>query len=386
MKEGEPMKIHGMLLLAMLFAGCGVHINRSLPDRSTRLNDMLERSLQANQFPGIQYVVVDSGSTLYEFTGGQADIGHNIPMRAATTMMAYSMTKTFTAAAVLQLAEHGKLSLDDSVVTHFPSTPYGPSMRIRHLVSQTSGIPDPIPLRWVHLASRHAEFNEDAALAGVLKENPKPVFPPGSKYAYSNISYWILGRIIEKASGQPYAAYMKEHIFQPLGVDSSEADFVIPGNAPHAKGYLRKYSFMNLFKGFIIADEFIGDYEGNWLHINDHHLNGPGFGGLVATAKSVARFLQDQLKERSVLFATATHDLFFARQSTNAGEPIAMTLGWHIGDAEGKRYYYKEGGGGGYHAEMRVYPDRRLATVIMVNETSSDCTGVQTELDGEFLR
>jgi D-alanyl-D-alanine carboxypeptidase len=380
------MKIHRMVLLAILLPGCGVHMDRSLPDRATRLNDMLERSLQANQFPGIQYIVVDSGATLYEYIGGQADIRNNIPMRAATTMMAYSMTKTFTAAAVLQLVERGKLSLDDSVVTHFPSTPYGRSMRIRHLVSQTSGIPDPIPLRWVHLASRHAGFNEDAALAGILKENPEPRFPPGSKYAYSNISYWILGKIIERVSGQPYAAYMKKHIFMPLGLDSSAADFVIPGNVPHAKGYLRKCSFMNLFKGFFIADEFIGDYEGNWLHINDHHLNGPGFGGLVTTAEGVARFLQDQLKEHSVLFNTPTHDLFFARQSTNSGETIAMTLGWHIGDSEGIPYYHKEGGGGGYHAEMRVYPGRRIATVIMVNESSSDCTGVQTELDSEFLR
>ena len=85
-------------------------------------------------------------------------------MRPSTTMMAYSMTMTFTAAAVLQLVEEGRLSLDDSVSRYLPSSPYDRSMKVRHLLSQTSGIPDPIPLRWAHLAGEHPSFNENLAL------------------------------------------------------------------------------------------------------------------------------------------------------------------------------------------------------------------------------
>jgi len=306
-------------------------------------------------------------------------------MKSSTTMMAYSMTKTFTAAAILQLVEQGKLSLDDSVVTYVPSSPYDRGMRIRHLISQTSGIPDPIPLSWVHLAQDHRTFNEHRALETILKEHPKQEFSSGEKYAYSNISYWLLGIIIEKVSGQPYQKYMSENVFAPLNLTPSDAGYSIVDASNHAKGYLKKYSFMNLFKSFLLDGKFIGEYEGGWLHINDHYLNGPGFGGMVTTAQAVATFLQDQMKHTSALFSNKTRHMFYTQQKTSSGKPIGMTLGWHIGDLDGALYYYKEGGGGGYHSEMRLFPKQKLATVIMVNETSSRCTDLQDVLDKEFM-
>jgi D-alanyl-D-alanine carboxypeptidase len=300
-------------------------------------------------------------------------------------MMAYSMTKTFTAAAVLQLVEQGKLALDDSVLAHFPATPYDHSMTIRHLLSQTSGIPNPIPLQWVHLARQHETFDERRALEEVMQKNATLKFPPGSKYGYSNISYWILGKIVERVGGQPFPEYMYRHIFQPLGLAKSRIGFTILEGALHSKGYLKKYSFMNLMKNFLIKKEFIDTYEGSWLHINDHYLNGPGFGGMIATAQCVSSFLQDQLKDDSVLFDKKTKKLFFDQQLTTTGVFIAMTLGWHIGTLGGQTYFYKEGGGGGYHAEMRVYPAQQVASVIMVNETSSKCTKVQSVADTVFI-
>jgi len=368
-----------------LFIGCGAHMNYSITDRNERVRQFLDASVNDGDFPGIQYVVVDSSQRIFQYCYGWADIENRILMQPSTTMMAYSMTKTFTAAAVLQLIEAGKIGLDDSVHTYFPSTPYDRSMTIRHLLSQTSGIPNPIPLRWVHLVRQHAAFDESLALEAVLRDNPESRFPPGSKYAYSNISYWILGEIVERTSGQSFPEYMHDHVFLPLHLDTSQASFTIVKNAQHAKGYLKKYSFMNLAKSFLIDAEFIGEYEDNWLHIHDHHLNGPGFGGLIATAQAVATFLQDQLRGESVLFGRKTRELFFSQQKTTTGGPIDMTPGWHIGDLKGVQYLYKEGGGGGYHAEMRIYPARGIASVIMVNESSSTCTDVQSEADKEFV-
>ena len=89
--------------------------------------------------------------------------------------------------------------------------------------------------------------------------------------------------------------------------------------------------------------------------------------------------------EKPVLLGKETLELFFSRQHTNSDQPIDMTLGWHIGSFESERFYFKEGGGGGSHAEMRIYPGRALATVMMVNETSSACTGLQGRLDREFV-
>jgi len=315
-----------------------------------------------------------------------ADIGHGVPMTPVTTMMAYSMTKTFTAVAVLQLIERGEVRLEDSVRAYLDYVPYDGSLTIRSMLAQMSGIPNPIPLRWAHAADVHPSFSEDSALRRVLSENPELKFPPGTRYAYSNISYWLLGKIVERVSGKPFAPYMAENVFRPLGLSPQEAAFTFVAGGPHAKGYLKKYSWMNIFKGFLVDESLIGDYEGSWLNIRDHYLNGPAFGGLITTARAVAKFLQDQLKEHSVLLSPATMKLLYGQQRTNSGDLVPMTLGWHIGELSGTPYYYKEGGGGGYHSEMRLYPSRHIGTVIMVNETSASCTDTQDEVDAEFLR
>jgi CubicO group peptidase (beta-lactamase class C family) len=258
-------------------------------------------------------------------------------------------------------------------------------MTIRHLLAQTSGIPNPIPLRWVHLAAKHTTFDEDNALAKILQDNPDVRFSPGSKYMYANISYWILGKIVERVSGKSFASYMQDHLFRPLHLDTTAAAFTIAEGTPHARGYLKRLSLMNLAKSFLLDAQFIGEYEDGWLHIDDHYLNGPGFGGLIATARAVAAFMQDQLHDTPVLFGAGTKKLFFTQQRTTTGEPIPMTLGWHMGNLDGIPYFYKEGGGGGYHAEMRIYPGCGIASVIMVNETSGKCVDVQSEVDREFV-
>ena len=105
-----------------------------------------------SRFPGIQYTVVDSDRILFEYVGGWADIQNRREMTPETTLMAYSMTKTFTAVAVLQLVEQGNLGLNDQI-DRYLQTPYGGHhISIRQLLDHTSGIRNPIPLRWVHLA------------------------------------------------------------------------------------------------------------------------------------------------------------------------------------------------------------------------------------------
>ena len=152
--------------------------------------------------PGIQYRVVSKQTTLFEFIGGWADIQNQKPMSLNTTLMAYSMTKTFTALAILQLAKQGKLHLDDPISNFLKECPYDKDITIRQLISHTSGIPNPIPLRWVHLIETQENYNERSALTRVLQNNPRLSFKPGSKYAYSNIGYWLLGMVIEEVIKQ----------------------------------------------------------------------------------------------------------------------------------------------------------------------------------------
>lgn len=339
-----------------------------------------------SEVPGLQYVVVDAEGILFEFAGGLADIQNQKAMTLDTTLMAYSMTKPCTAVAILQLAEQGKMGLDDPIDRYLPNHPYGGhGITIRHLLTHTSGLPNPIPLRWVHLAEQGAGFDEDAALARVVAENPRLSFEPGRKYAYSNIGYWLLGKIVERVSGQSYTDYVRTNIIRPLGLSPQEMDFVIPDPARHANGYLAKYSLMNLMKGFVTDSKFWGEYEGKWLRLRSHHLNGPAFGGLVGTARSFGRLLQDQLRAESVLLSPETRRLLETRQTDGRGRKIPMTLGWHVGDLNGTAYFFKEGGGGGFHGEMRLYPAKGIASVVMVNSTVFNSTRFLNRVDRKFL-
>jgi D-alanyl-D-alanine carboxypeptidase len=348
------------------------------------LRDVLE-SCVGSTTPGLQYVVMDAEETRFAYASGWADIANKTPMTLGTTMMAYSMTKTFTAAAVLQLMEQGKLNIDDEIDRYLPDVPYANHhITIRHLLDHTSGIPNPIPIRWAHLVEEDASFDEDAALAQVMRDNSKLAFKTGRKYAYSNIGYWLLGKIIEKITGKSYSAYVTTNILGKLNLSTQDMCFTIPDATRHANGYLAKYSFMNLIKSFVMDAKFFGGYEGSWLRLKNHHLNGPAFGGLVGTGHGFGVFLQDQLRAESVLFNTTTKAIFETQQSNIDGQKIPMTLGWHIGETQGVRYFFKEGGGGGFHAEMRCYPTKGIASVVMVNNTQFDSSAFLNRMDHVF--
>jgi CubicO group peptidase (beta-lactamase class C family) len=354
------------------------------PVTKDNVTDVLDR-YAGSQVPGLQYIVVDAAGTLFEYAGGWADMRNQKAMTFDTTLMAYSMTKTFTAVAILQLVEQGKLELDNNIERYLPDNPYvGLHITIRQLLAHTSGLPNPIPLRWAHLAEEDASFDEDAALARVLHDNPKLAFQPGQKFAYSNIGYWLLGKIVEQATGQSYRDYVRANILRPLGLPARAMDLVIPDRARHANGYLAKYSLMNLLKGFVTDSKFWGEYEGKWLRLKSHYLNGPAFGGLVGTTRGFSCFLQDQLRTESVLFDLDTKRLLETRQTDSAGDPIPMTLGWHVGETHGPLYFFKEGGGAGFHGEMRLYLTKGMASVVIANSTDFNSTQFLNRVDRAF--
>jgi CubicO group peptidase (beta-lactamase class C family) len=344
---------------------------------------VLSAAVEESQTPGLQYRVVNSAGTKFHAELGLADIRRGIPMGSSTAMMAYSMSKTITAAAVLQLISAGRVGLDDPLEVYEPRIPYGARVTIRQLLAHTSGIPNPIPLRWVHLAEYHSSFDEDRALNLVLARHGRLAFEPGTKYQYSNIGYWLLGRVVASASGQPFPAFVDEHLFRPLRIAANDLCYAVP-SATLAAGYLAKYSMTNLFKRFLIAPEFIGQYVGDWLCINSHYLNGAAFGGLVGNTAGVGALLQDQLRPHSVLFDDDTKALFYTQQSTTRGVPAPMTLGWHVGVLHGIPFYFKEGGGGGFHCEMRLYPDWNIGSVMMANATGFDVKRVMNRIDPGF--
>ncbi|HET6439583.1 MAG TPA: serine hydrolase domain-containing protein, partial [Anaeromyxobacter sp.] len=308
---------------------------------TARWRASIDAAIEQKRAPGVQYVVVGRGGTVFEGAAGWADLAARVALEPSTTMMMYSMTKTVTAVAVLQLVEERVLFLDAPVRSLLPEIPYGDRLTLRHLLAQTSGIPNPIPLRWVHLPEEDPTYDERAMLRRRLAESPALRFEPGERYAYSNLSYWLLGRAIEAGSGLPYAEYVRRKVFARLGLASSEAGFTIPDPRHHASGYLPRWSILNLLKSCLMDRRFVGEVQGPWVEVKASYLDGAAFGGVVASARAMGRFLEDQLAPRSVLLGESGRRLFYEQQRNNAGKPIGMTLGWHIG-ARGEGCFFKE--------------------------------------------
>jgi D-alanyl-D-alanine carboxypeptidase len=338
--------------------------------------------------PGIQYVVVSRNGTLLECCNGATDASTGAPVTPATTFMASSVTKTLTAAAILQLKDRGRLNLDSHLSSLFASHPYGGDLRIDHLLNQSSGVPNPVPLRWLHLADSHSDYDEETALALALKKHAKLRFEPGSKYAYSNLAYWLLGKVIENVSGLSYADYMRSNIFDALGIGSDELDCLIPDPGRHATGHLRRWSVLGYLMPFMMDTRFFAESAPGRRRFKSVYMNGPAYGGLIGTARAFSKFLQDQLQPESVLFGKATRELFYSKQTDSSGRLMETTLGWHRGDLNGTAYYGKPGGGPGFQSNMRLYPSKEIGTVWLANETAASegpIHALTDQLDRNFI-
>ncbi len=355
---------------------------------NNKARDQLAMMVQQGKVPGIQYVVVSSEETLFEACEGVLDVASGRPVTPETTFMASSVTKTLTAAAVLQLHESGKLNLTDSLSTHYPHHPYGTEVRINQLLNQSSGVPNPMPLRWIHLAADHHSYDEAAALGITLAQHAKVRFVSGSKYAYSNLSYWLLGQVIEHASGMSYAQYMRERLFSPLGIPEKEMGCVIPDTTKHACGHLKQWSFLGLLMPVLMDKAVFDASAAGRRRFRPVLMNGPAYGGLIGTARAFGAFLQDQLRDASLLLSAETKQLFFTEQLDDSGRTMPTTLGWHRGVVGETPYYGKPGGGPGFQSNIRLYPQQGIASAWLANETAASegpINAVSDALDGHFL-
>jgi len=307
---------------------------------------------------------------LYRFNGGYADIRQKIPVRDNTTFNAYSVTKTFTAAAVVKLAIEGKIDLDESISTYIDDFPYKQSPTVRQTLRHMGGFPNPNPMPWIHLANEHEDFDRRAFVHKVTHEHAKLASNPGEKYSYSNIGYLLLGEVVHKASGAPYDKYVMAEIIGPLALaENQRISFIIDQPDAHAHGYIRKWNWLNLALGcFIDRKTYIEASADGWTQFRDFLANGEPYGGLVGTAYGFLRYLQAVLRVEKP-FTRQMLDLMWEVGAAPSGEGGHMCLGWRYGELDHERFFGHTGGGGGYYCEIRVYPDVKRASVIMTNNT-----------------
>lgn len=363
-------------------------LDETIRTREQRVGDYLDRLIKGDLVPGVQYMVVNRSRVIYEYYGGMQDIREKKPVTQQTTFMLNSITKVFTAGAILQLVERDAVHLEARLGTYFPDHPYGQDVSIRHLLNQTSGIPNPMPIKWFHLDEEDPLFDEDRALAEVMRGS-RLKFPPGNKYIYSNISYWLLAKVVEQASGLSFPEYVRRNIFKPLSIRAAEMDFVIPDLRNQAREYRRKeFSMMNMLISFLESNRFRDATLGNWKSYKLVHHDGYGYGGLYGRAPALRKFLQEMLKELPVIFKKETRDAYFAPQKNNGGQLTGTTLGWHTGQVRGNEYFGKPGGGMGSHGCIRVYPGKNMATIYLANKMEVRervINGFIDYLDTEFL-
>ncbi len=187
-----------------------------------KLDELLSTQFQISD-PGCEILVAKKGEIVYKKAFGNADIELNVPMKPDMVFKLGSITKQFTAVAVLQLVEQGKISLQDSLqkyIKDFPSK--GHTVTIENLLTHTSGISDYMQLAY---ADRNAERKDYEPQQVVDKFKTLPLeFEPGTKFKYSNSGYYLLGYIIEKVSGKSYRAYLQENILTPLYLNHTYFD------------------------------------------------------------------------------------------------------------------------------------------------------------------
>lgn len=347
---------------------------------TTSVRNLLEAFVRRGSAPGVQYASVDSSGLIHAEAAGLAEVTTGRPMLGTTTLLMYSMSKVVTAAAVVKLAEQGALAIDDPVCRFVPWQPYGSAITVQQLLTHTAGLPNPLPLRWVHPVSSHPGFDAQAALRRVIQAHPRPTSPPGSRFAYSNLGYWLLGEVVANAAGVGFEHYVRDQILAPLGIASAALGYQAADAAAQASGHLERFSLLGLLAPWLIDRELLGARSGRWVSIRGHYLDGAAYGGLVGTATGITPFLQDHLREEPRLWSRPARDRFMAPQRLARG-PIPMTLGWHVEQGALGRVLYKEGGGFGFHCMMRVYPSAGLASVVLTNATASKVRGLLDQID-----
>lgn len=189
-------------------------------DLASRLDAYLRPYVETNNFSGVIYIA-RGDHVLFQKGYGLAHPAFAIPHTPATRFHIASISKAFTAAAVLVLEEHGQLSTADSVARFLPGFPQGEKIRLTHLLTHSSGlrnVGDFPPL----IAGTYVPYTA-ADLVAAIEKNPLD-FEPGTRFRYTNSDYNVLARIIEIVSGQPFGAFMQANVFDPLGLRSTVHD------------------------------------------------------------------------------------------------------------------------------------------------------------------
>jgi CubicO group peptidase (beta-lactamase class C family) len=296
-------------------------------------------------------LVARDGKIVFEKNYGDANREQHIPIGSATRFRIGSLTKQFTAAAILILEDRGKLRTSDLVRQYLPGAPAAwDGITVYNLLTHTSGIPDYV---------NSPEFDSIKAKQMrpdevILRFRDKPLdFAPGAKEDYSNSNYAVLGRIIESVSGQSYAAFMRANIVQPLAMKDSGVDTGEPQIENQASGYsldgadVAPAAYVNMSTCF-------------------------GAGAIYSSAEDMLRWEQG-------LFGGKLLSPAALRKMTTAFLN-GYACGLHVGNIDRREVIYHSGRIDGFSSYMAYYPDEKLAVIALSNVSNGQMATIVNEL------
>jgi len=376
-------KIFILFLISVIVNSCYLMpVNYSMD----KIDKILYNEIKNQRTPSVQYFIFKNDIIIYKYQSGLADIKNKKLVSDRTTYNVFSITKTFTAMAVLQLVQQNKIDINRTVIKYLPEFPYSSEITVKHLLTHSSGLPNPIPLRWIHLLSEHEIFNKEEFFSRIINKNSEVKSEPNEEYRYSNLGYFFLGQLIEKIAGNTYENYVNENIIRILGLLPEEIGFTNSDTSIHAKGYIKNLSFENFIMGFLIdKTKFMDNLEGKWKPFRIFYVNGASYGGLITTPVALVKYIQELLKPNCSLINDEYRKMLFTENYANNGEETGMCLSWFRGELKGRQYFTHAGGGGGYYSEIRIYPEIGIGSVIMFNRTGISDERFLDKVDKYFI-
>lgn len=345
------------LALAALFAAASPLHARPSPQQATAssglsaqegavIDRLVTSTLADTGVPSASVAVVRDGRVVLARAYGKQSERGGAPDARAPYQIA-SISKQFTAAAILLLEDDGKLSLDDTVAKYLPGITGGDRITIRQLLSHTSGLRDYWPQDF-----SFAAMSRPTTPQGILDRWAKaPLdFEPGEQWQYSNTGYVVAGQIIEKASGQPLLAFLQDRIFRPLGIRALDQDDAVGPGFPQGYG---RYALGPVRVATPAAR--------GWLY---------AAGELAMSAEDLAKW--DIARMNRTLLAADDWAEQERAVTLADGSSTGYGLGVSVGSQGGRRYVEHNGEAVGFLSENIVFPDQKTAIVVLTNSWSGD--------------
>lgn len=352
------------------------------------MNRLLAAAVAAEvggKVPGVVVVVASAERVESCEAWGSADLSPTgAVMEPDTLCNWFSMTKPVAATAVIQLADRGLLDLDRPVQDYYPSFSLaGPESRsravtVRHPLSHSSGLNNPLPTRWIHLATEQGPDRSEF-VGALLDKRARLRFDPGTEASYSNLGYLVLGEVIEAVSGQSYQDYIEPNLLVPLGMTTT--GFSAVPSQVWATPYQRRRTMFNTVLPVLVPRKIIGPNHGRFRSLNHFYLDGASYGGLVGPATDAARFLRAHLGDGFLDGARIlpAESIRAMRTIEARGKGIEVGLGWYRRGPQPDRAFVEHlGGGAGFWTCMRLYPAHDVGVVVMGNATSYDHDTIAT--------